>query len=421
MHIDGNSFYASCERLFRPDLKKSPIAVLSNNDGIVIALNAECKALGFKRGDVFFQVKKQMEKKKVAVFSSNYTLYADMSSRLNLIYSRYAIELEVYSIDESFIYIPYMQWKDLSNLGFFIKDTVKKETGLPVSVGIAPTKTLAKMCNKLAKGRGGVCNWEEIDHDKTLKEYPVGDVWGVGQAKTAYLKNKGIFTAYDLSKYPLDRAIKSLTITGYRTVQELNGVCAINKIEEKPRQLVCVSRSFQKPVFDLEEIKVALAEYAIEAVKRMRDGNLSCKYLTVYLMTNCYSEGDQYYNQMSAELPYLSSYLPEIIGVANELLRRIFREGYGFRKVMICLSGLDFDNNPQLDLFDVEKVDKKANDRLMQAFDYINDKYGRGTIKLGCCEIMNKKQKDESPAWEMRRDYLSPRYTTQLSDIPIAL
>jgi DNA polymerase V len=421
MHIDGNSFYASCERVFRPDLKKSPIAVLSNNDGIVIALNAECKALGFKRGDVFFQVKKQMEKKKVAVFSSNYTLYADMSSRLNLIYSRYSMDLEVYSIDESFIYIPYMQCNELSYLGFDIKDTVKKETGLPVSVGIAPTKTLAKMCNKLAKNRGGVCNWEEIDHEKTLKEYPVGDVWGVGQAKTAFLKKHGIHTAYDLSKYPLDRALKNLTITGYRTVEELNSVCAIHKIEEKARELVSVSRSFQKPVSDLEEIKVALAEYTIEAIKRMRYDNLSCKYITVYLMTNCYSEGEQYYNQMSAELPYLSSYLPEILGVANSLLTRIFRKGFGFRKVMICLTGLEVDKNPQLDLFDVEKVDKKAHDRLMEAFDYINDRYGRGTIKLGCCQIMNKTQKDESPAWEMRRDYLSPRYTTQFSDIPVAL
>lgn len=420
-HIDGNSFYASCERVFRPDLYKSPIAVLSNNDGIVIALNAECKALGFKRGDVFFQVKKQMEKKKVAVFSSNYTLYADMSSRLNLIYNRWAIDLEIYSIDESFLYLPYMNIDEYTKLAFEIKETVKQETGIPVSVGIAPTKTLAKMCNKLAKNRGGVCNWLEIDQDEELKKYPVGDVWGVGQSKTAFLKKRGVHTAYDLKNYPLDKALKHLTITGYRTVEELKGICSIQKIEEKPRQVLMVSRSFQQGVFDIEEIKIALAEYTQEAVKRMRDSNLSCKYITVYLMTNAYAEGEQYFNQITAELPYLSSYLPEIIGVAHELLLRIYRNGYKYRKVMIGLAGLATDDNPQLDLFDIEKVNKKAQDRLMEAFDYINDRYGRGTIKLGCCDMRELNENHESPAWDMKRDYLSPRYTTQIKEIPKAV
>ena len=155
MHIDGNSFYAACERVFRPDLRHSPIAVLSNNDGIIVALNAECKALGYKRGDVFFKARDKMEDQGVKVFSSNYTLYADMSSRMNLIYNRYAPEVEAYSIDESFLFYPGWNNADFSEIALDIKQAVTKETGIPVSVGIAPTKTLAKMCNKLAKKRGG--------------------------------------------------------------------------------------------------------------------------------------------------------------------------------------------------------------------------------------------------------------------------
>jgi len=178
MHIDGNSFYAACERVYRPDLAKSPIAVLSNNDGIIIALNAECKALGFKRGDVFFENKSRLEKNGVVIFSSNYTLYADLSARMNLIYNRYAPDVEMYSIDESFLFFPSWANTDYSELGMEIKETVTKETGIPVSVGIAPTKTLAKLCNKLAKKRGGVCCWNKLDQDEELGNYPAGDIWG---------------------------------------------------------------------------------------------------------------------------------------------------------------------------------------------------------------------------------------------------
>ena len=181
-HIDGNCFYASCERVFRPDLANSPIAVLSNNDGIIIALNSECKALGFRRGDVFYQNKARLEKCGVAVFSSNYTLYADMSARLNLIYGRYAPEIEAYSIDESFLFFPDWTNVDYAEIGIDIKNAVYKETGIPVSVGIAPSKTLAKMCNKLAKNRGGgssfggVFDWNTANHDEELGKYAVGDI-----------------------------------------------------------------------------------------------------------------------------------------------------------------------------------------------------------------------------------------------------
>ncbi|WP_461256858.1 Y-family DNA polymerase [Treponema sp. R80B11-R83G3] len=419
MHIDGNSFYAACERIFRPDLYHSPIAVLSNNDGIVIALNSECKALGFKRGDVFFQNKNKMEKLGVKIFSSNYTLYADMSARMNLIYSRFAPDVEVYSIDESFLFFPDWKNADYTSIGQNIKSAVTKETGIPVSVGIAPNKTLAKLCNKLAKKRKGVCNWQELNQDEELGNYPVGDIWGIGQSKTAFLKKQGITTALALKHYPLDKAKKHMTITGYKTVQELNGIQAIDKIEEAPRQITAVSRSFQSPVYALDDIITALSEYTQEAVKRIRDEGLSCKYISVYLMTNAYAEGEQYFNQLTAELPYLSAFLPEIQSVANELLKRIYRPNYKYRKVMIALTGLDFDRNQQFDLFDKGFNRMKELEPLMQAFDTINNRYGRGTIKLGCGLSGKRPVDEETKPFLLKREYLSPCYTTKINDIPL--
>ena len=446
MHIDGNSFYASCERVFRPDLSHSPIAVLTNNDGIIIALNAECKALGFKRGDVFFENKEKLEKSGVAVFSSNYTLYANMSARMNLIYNRFAPEVEFYSIDESFLFFPAWNHADYTEIGQALKTAVTRETGIPVSVGIAPTKTLAKMCNKLAKkscedasgkraSSKGVYDWNKVNHDEELKKYPVDDIWGIGWSKAAFLKKQGVTTALDLKRYPLEKAKKHLTITGMRVVQELNEISAIDRIEEAPRQVVMVSKSFQKPVYEIETIITALAEYTQEAVKRMRAERLSCKYVSVYLMTNAYAHGEQYFNQCSAELPCLSAYLPEIQAAANELLKRIFRPNYKYRKVMIGLTGLDFCENQQLDLFDTVYNCKKQKEPLMQVFDGINERYGRGTIKLACGLLKNQSPADfsdrsfcntktppkamENEAWKMKRDYLSARYTTDIREIPV--
>jgi len=417
-HIDGNSFYAACERVYRPDLAHSPIAVLSNNDGIIIALNAECKALGFKRGDAFFENKRKLEKSGVVIFSSNYTLYADLSARMNLIYNRFAPDVEMYSIDESFLFFPGWKNEDFSALAFAIKKTVTTETGIPVSVGAAPTKTLAKMCNALAKKQDGVCVWDEINQEEELRNYPVENVWGIGYSKSNFLKRHGITNALELKNYPLAAAKKNLTINGFRTVRELNGIPAIGKAGHGARQIIMVSRSFQSPVYDLDSIIAALALYTQEAVKRMREGRLSCKYVIVYLMTNAFSEGDQYFNQMSAELPYLSAYLPEIQEAAIGLVKKVYRPGYKYRKVMVGLAGLENDDKPQYDLFDDHYEQVKRLEPLMQAFDSINGRYGRGTITLGT-GITRRKPNDEWLPWEMKREYLSPRYTTNIKEIPV--
>lgn len=416
-HVDGNSFYASCERLFRPDLYGKPIAVLSNNDGIVIALNQECKDLGFKRGDVYFKVKDEAENKGVAVFSSNYTLYADFSARLNVIYNRYSPDVEIYSIDESFLYFPDWKQADYSAIGRTIREAAGRETGIPVAVGIAPTKTLAKLCNKLAKKRGGVCDWTIIDRDEALKAYPVGDIWGIGHAKTELLTKQGIKTAFDLKNYPLDRAKKHLSIVGFRTVQELNGIPAIERAHREHRDQIMCSRSFSGGVYNLNELASALADYTQEAVKRLREDDLACSYITVFLMTNPYGEGEQYANQATARLDEPSAYFPDIMSAALRLLRSIFRHGYKYRKAMILLSGMEENRNRQPGLFD-NAGNRVKKENLMKAFDRINDRYGRGTIRLGVSAQAPAPADTDGAPWEMKREFLSPDYTTRLKDVP---
>ena len=345
-----------------------------------------------------------------------------MSGRLNVIYARYTPDVELYSIDESFLFFPDWSNVNYSEIAHDIKETAERNTGIPVSIGIAPTKTLSKMCNKLAKKTAnGICDYTNIDQDEALRHYPVGDIWGVGPSKAAFLKRHGITTALSLKNYPLYKAKQNLTINGFRTVQELNGIPAIDRIEETERQLVSVSRSFQSPVYDLPDIATALTAYTQEAVSRMRSDSLSCRYISVYLMTNAYADGGQYANQMSAELPYLSAYLPEITAAANELLKRIYRHGFKYRKVMIALAGLAHDRNTQLDLFATTYNRGKALEPLMQAQDAINTRYGRGTLILACGLAGKKPAENEVKPWELRRDYLSPRYTTHIKEIPVAL
>ncbi|MDR0552132.1 MAG: Y-family DNA polymerase [Spirochaetaceae bacterium] len=423
LHIDGNSFYASCERVFRPDLAGKPVAVLTNNDGIIIALNQECKNLGFKRGDVFYQVRRRAEALGVIFFSSNYTLYADMSARLNTIYSRYAPELEFYSIDESFLFFPDWDGADYSAIAREIRNAAKLETGLPVSVGIAPTKTLAKLCNKLAKQYNGVCNWAQIDRDKTLAEFPVEGIWGIGRQKSKALQKKGVRTALDLKNYPLDRAKKDLTITGWRTVRELNGIRCLDRAEPDPRQSIIVSRSFSSAVYDKDTIAGALAEYAQEAVKRLRSENLAAKIVSVYVMTNPLSDGEQYFNSATVCLNPPSAILTEILSAAQNLLTQIYRDGYRYRKTLIALNGLCLPPE-QGDLF-INTERREKLERLSDCFEKINERWGRGTIRQGTAGLAAAKTSRPSSAaafapWETRREFLSPRYTTCLSEIPTA-
>ncbi len=410
-HVDANSFYASCERLFRPDLAAKPIVVLSNNDGIIIALNDEAKALGFRRGDAWFKVSAEASRKGVTVFSSNYTLYADISTRLVTIYNRLCPDVEIYSIDESFLYYPDGRCPDFAAVGSRLRNTVLKETGMPISVGIAPTRTLAKLCNKLAKKRGGVLDWAELDGEAELAAYPAGDVWGVGWSKAKFLARYGIRTALDLKNYPLYLAKKNLTINGLRTVQELNGIPAIAPVSREKRQNICSSKSFAEPVYALKELEEALAAYTHEAVRRLREQRSAARYVSVYLMTNPWDdEGPQFCNQLSAALPRPTSFLPDILDTAERLLRGLYKSGYRYRKVMVSLLGLEDDRVAQADLFDADAAREKKQ-ALMGCFDELNGRYGRDALRMGATTLAAR-------GWNMRRRFLSPAYTTDLAGIP---
>lgn len=410
-HVDANSFYASCERLFRPDLAGKPIVVLSNNDGIVIALNDEAKERGFRRGDAYFKIAEACERAGVSVFSSNYTLYADISARLVCLYNRLCPEVEVYSIDECFLYYPDWKHADYADIAHHIRETVLKETGMPVTVGVAPTRTLAKLCNKLAKKRGGVFSWLDADGEKELASYPVGDVWGIGWSKERLLARHGVRTARDLRDWPLHFAKKHLTITGMRTVQELSGIPANERIERERKQNVCSSKSFAEAVFSLGELEEALAAYTHEAVRRLRDQGSAARYISVYLMTNPWDEsGPQYASQLSAALPKATSYLPDILGTAIALLRQLYREGYRYRKVMVNLLGLEDDGVAQGELFDGDGHGRRK-EALMRCFDSVAARYGAGVLRTAGNVLAPR-------AWNMRRRFLSPAYTTDVARIP---
>ncbi len=468
-HVDANSFYASCERLFRPDLSDRPIVVLSNNDGIIVALNAEAKDLGFKRGDAWFKVAEAADRAGVTAFSSNYTLYADISSRIVSIYNRLCPDVEVYSIDESFLYYPDWDCPDYEGIARHLRNTVLREIGIPVSVGIAPTRTLAKIANKLAKKGDGVCLIDSASVGRVLGSIPVGDVWGVGWSKTAFLERRGIRTAGDLKDYPLHLAKKNLTITGMRTIQELNGIPAIERQERETNRNICSSKSFAEPVLTLSELEEALSTYAHEAVRRLRDQGSRATYVSIYLMTNPWDDaGPQFCGQLSARLDRPTSYLPTIQETALDLLRRLYREGRRYRKVMINLLGLEEDRDLQATFFDEDPAfedpaftepafadsaladsalahpsrdetnaetrdlkesrnrlsfDVKAarvgqsalsgqdRENLMACFDRINGRYGRDALRLA-------RSVGEGRAWRMRRRFLSPAYTTDIAGIP---
>jgi len=311
LHIDGNSFYASCEQAFRPDLRGKPVIVLSNNDGIIVALNKQAKSAGLKRGDAYFMVKKEIEENKVTVFSPNYTLYADMSNRINTILREICPSIEVYSIDESFLFFP--EIKGLTEIASEIKEAVECSTGIPVSIGIARTKTLSKLANKLAKKRDGILNLDDEDIDSLLKAYPVGDIWGIGPRYAEKLIGMGINSAYDLKCFPLHLAKKHLTIKGLYAVQELNGVPLIDKLEPKPKKNIISSRSFSQLVESLESLEEAGADYCLEAVRKMRSQHSASSSIGISVMTNRFKEEfPQYFNTVTYKIQPPRRMLPSL-------------------------------------------------------------------------------------------------------------
>ena len=414
LHCDGNSFYASCEQIYRPDLRGKPVAVLSNNDGVIIALNNEAKACGIKRGDPYFKVRDICNWRGITIFSSNYTLYADISRRITSIYLEYAPDIEEYSIDESFLFFDKCNWsiKDYYEIGHDLKRRIYKEVGIPICVGAAPTKTLAKLYNKKAKEHGGVFVYNASEVDSLLEQTDCETIWGIGHKRAQKLAWYGIRNALMLKQMSLSDANKLLTCQGFSTVQELNGIRSIEKVTREKKDIITSSRQFAIKVYDIETLECAAVEYTELAVERLRQQKSECQAVQITISTcNYYSEdtSNQYSNAAIVQLPRLTSYTPDIVRAARMALPHIYRKGYGYKVVMISLMQI-MPAQYQGWLWIDPKEDIKKH-KLMDAVDQITEAYGRRSITLA--------KSYSKTGWEMKREFLSPNVTTDIENVPI--
>lgn len=411
--VDCNNFYASCERIFNPSLEGKPVVVLSNNDGVIVALSNEAKALGIKGFSPLFKVKELIEKHNVAVFSSNYTLYGDISHRIMTSLEHFSPEVEIYSIDEAFISLKGFESKDLIEYCHEIRNTIKKWVGVPVSIGIAYTKTLAKLANRRAKKNptyGGVLSLiDNPEIDNHLKSVEVADVWGVGRQYTKMLNCHRIYNAWDLANANQKWIKKSMTVQGLRTVLELNGVPCI-KAEYTPpdKKGIISSRSFGRNVTEKSELAEAVASYVTRATDKLRLQRSIARVVNVYLRTNPFKDTPQYHNGCQIVLPVATDFTNEIIKYALKGLDQIYKPGYIYQKAGIMLTGIIPKTHDQTSLFDDVNRDKYQ--RVSDAMDKININMGTGTIIFAAAGV--KKE------WKMKRELKSPQYTTRWEEIP---
>lgn len=413
--VDCNNFYASCEKLFRPDLKHKPVVVLSNNDGCVVARSKEAKALGIKMGVPVFKIRHEIERHGIVSFSSNYALYADMSQRVMSILEELAPRVEVYSIDEAFLDLTGVEsCTSLEGFGQLIKATVGQWTGIQVCVGIAPTKTLAKLANHAAKAwpaTGGVVDLTQRERQRKLMALlPVNEVWGIGGKLTARLEKMGIKTALELADADPQMIRKRFSIVVEKTVRELNGVSCLNLEEAAPtkQEIVC-SRSFGERIEDFQAMREAITEYTSRGAEKLRGEKRLAKRLTVFIRTSPFNQQEpQYSNAATLEMVSPTDDTLSLVKAAHRGLESIWKDGFRFAKGGIVLSEFYDPKHYQPDLWN-EPADRIKTDKLMQTLDQINQS-GLGKIFLGAQGI----QKD----WSMKREHLSPAYTTRWSDLP---
>jgi DNA polymerase V len=411
--VDCNNFYVSCERVFNASLENKPVVVLSNNDGCVIARSNEAKALGITMGVPFFQNKDLFRKNNVRFFSSNYSLYGDMSCRVMTTLQQFTPDLEIYSIDEAFLSLD--GFTNLTDHGRRIRSTVKQHTGMPVSIGIAPTKTLAKVANKIAKKNlslQGVLDLATVDVlDNMLAAVAVEDIWGVGYRYAAMLNRHGITNACQLKNADDAFIQKAMTIVGLRTVHELRGEpCIELEHSPPPKKAIGSSRSFGTPVVELEELLESVSDYVSRAAEKLRSQNSSAATVQVYLTTNRYKKEPQYANYLSCTLPAPTSYTPDLIACAQACLKAIYRKGYRYKKTGILLTGLTPANGLQLNLFTDSRRNCAGQKSIMGAVDALNQRYGRNTVQFASSGIDKR--------WKMLQSYKSPCFTTRWGELP---
>jgi len=409
--VDCNNFYASCERVFNPSIDGKPVVVLPNNDGCIIARSNEAKALGIKMGEPLHQCQTLIAKNKVHVFSSNFPLYGDLSARVMGTLATFTPEMEVYSIDEAFLDLTGIP-ENLTEYGRIIRKTVKRWVGIPVSIGIAPTKTLAKAAAKLVKKRSEYQGVFDItDHIETLADIDVGDVWGVGWQYTKLLRRHGILTALDLRNAPASWVRKHMTVVGLRIVMELRGTSCIPLDEgEQPKKSIMCSRSFGRKVYTLNELKEAVSAYTSRVSEKLREQNSAASIIQVMLIEFPFNDGHPRTHFCSTTIPVATSYTPDLIRYAKALLERVYRKGPAYRKAGVMLSGICQRGQVQMNLFHTSREGEQEL-KLMQTVDEVNRRWGRGTLIHASSGFARP--------WWMRQTRRSPQFTTSWTDIPV--
>ncbi len=412
--VDCNNFYASCERVFRPELRTRPIAVLSNNDGVIVAASKEAKALGLA-WQPYFKVTHIIKRNKVTVFSSNYTLYGDMSRRVMSILEEFVPNVEIYSIDEAFLDFRNLRELNLTKLAQKIQQTILKWTGLPVSIGLAPTKTLAKVANRFAKKHEeylGVLNLTDYkNYDRFLELTDVPDIWGVGRQYAKLLYKHGINNALDLSYANRQWVKKRMTVMGLRTVLELNGIPCIEDTYESPdKKAIVTSRSFGTGVNELDELREALSNFVDVAARKMRRQNSAARLISVFVRTNPFkTELPQYHNGCQVQIHIPTDSTAELLKYAHQALDKIYIKGYVYQKTGVMLTDLVPSNRAQVGMFDPE--DRIKRNILTDVIDDINDRHGKNSLIFAALAA-----RDEKPKWHRRNKQESPHYTTNSDD-----
>lgn len=410
--VDCNSFYCSCERVFAPSLEGKPVVVLSNNDGCAVSRTTEAKKW-IPMGAPIHKYETELALHDIKIFSSNYTLYSDMSRRVMSILARFTPDLEVYSIDEAFLDLSGFSSRDMAEYGRKIKETIKQWTGIPVSVGIGPTKTLAKIANHVAKktpSLNGVFSLHKHkDTDEILKRIDVVDIWGIGGAFANSLKTHGINSAFDL-KYANESWVrKKMTVVGHRTQLELRGTSCISLEEVGTKKQIIRSRSFGHDVEDYHELREAISMHASRAAEKLREDRSIARYIGVWIKTNKFKDDPQYNNFIGYFLPEPTSYTPDLIQASIELLDKIYREEYRYKKAGVMVSDICSEEQVQMNLFSPNKnLSEKSN--LMKSYDRINKVWGRETVRYASSGFKR--------TWSMKRAKLSKRFTTDWHELP---
>ncbi len=409
--IDCNSFYVSCERLFNPKIRKKPVVVLSNNDGCIVSRSNEAKALGIKMGEPYFKAKDIIIKNNVHVFSSNYSLYGDMSRRVMRTLKRFNSDIEVYSIDEAFIDLSNFPDNEVKDVAQEIRSTVLQWTGIPTSIGIAQTKTLSKVANHIAKKKqSGITSFIGVENiDPLLEKVDINDVWGVGRQLTKFYHKNGIYNAKQLKNKSNTWIKKSSNVLGSRTAMELRGISCIDLEKTKSKRKSCVvSRSFGQRIEKYQELKEAVAGYCLNASEKIRSESLVAKSITVFIRTSPFQSRFGYYsNSKTIDFPIATNDSIEIVKTALVALESIFKNGYRYQKAGVLLSGLSEATNNK-NLFSSEK-DEKINS-LMKSIDNTNYRYGRSTLSLASAGVHKR--------WNMKREYSSKIDTSDFHCLP---